>query len=285
LDEYERFRDALVAAGHLLPTGIDGVYGRSGDFEAIVDGINNAITVVGTDLHAKSVAFGPILPRTTLEQTDYVTSFPNLIGAVHSFSGGEWAAELDPTDLALCAAACHPLYPLLSGPLRGSQQHYTLLGWIFRHEPSIDPARMQTFRQREYIYLGDPEGAEAFRDLWIERGLELLSSFGLAVEAVIANDPFFGRTGRILSVGQRQDALKYELVSPICSTDAPTAIASANCHRDHFGSTFRITTADGNPAHTACVGFGMERITLALLHTHGLDPAQWPSKIRARLWS
>ena len=33
-----------------------------------------------------------------------------------------------------------------------------LLGWIFRHEPSIDPARMQTFRQREYVYLGDVDG-------------------------------------------------------------------------------------------------------------------------------
>jgi seryl-tRNA synthetase len=299
LDEYTRFRDALVAAGHLLPTGIDGVFGRSGDFEAIVDGINNVISLAGADLHARTVAFGPIVPRATLEHTDYVTSFPNLIGAVHSFSGGDrehrhlldtvesggdWAAELEPTDLALCAAACHPLYPLMSGPLPGGQQHYTLLGWIFRHEPSIDPARMQTFRQREYIYLGDPEGAEAFRDLWIERGLALLSSLGLAVDAVIANDPFFGRTGRMLSAGQREDALKYELVSPICSADEPTAIASSNCHRDHFGATFHITTADGNPAHTACVGFGLERITLALLHTHGLDAAQWPPEIRERLW-
>jgi seryl-tRNA synthetase len=143
---------------------------------------------------------------------------------------------------------------------------------------------MQTFRQREYVYLGDPHGAEAFRDLWIERGLELLSSFGLAVEPIIANDPFFGRTGRILSAGQRQDALKYELVSPICSTDEPTAIASANCHRDHFGATFGITTPDGNTAHTACVGFGMERITLALFHLHGLDIALWPPEVRARLW-
>jgi seryl-tRNA synthetase len=299
LDEYTRFRDALIAAGHLLPTGIDGLFGRSGDFESVVDGINRTIDAAGADLHATSVAFSPVVPRATLEHTDYVRSFPNLIGTLHSFaggdrehrhlldvveSGGEWAGDLDPTDLALCAAACHPLYPLVSGPLPEGHQHYTLLGWIFRHEPSVDPARMQTFRQREYVYLGDPDGAEAFRNLWIERGLELLSSFGLAVESVVANDPFFGRTGRMLSAGQRQDALKYELVSPICSTDHPTAIASANCHRDHFGATFDITTPDGNPAHTACVGFGMERITLALFHTHGLDLATWPSEVRARLW-
>ena len=33
-------------------------------------------------------------------------------------------------------------------------------------------------------------------------------------------------------------------------------------------------------AHTACVGFGLERITLALLRHHGLDLAAWPEAVR-----
>jgi hypothetical protein len=120
--------------------------------------------------------------------------------------------------------------------------------------------------------------------MWIERGLDVLTSFGLAAEAVVANDPFFGRSGRLLAAGQLDEALKYELVTPICSTEKPTAIASSNCHRDHFGVPFGITTADGETAHSACVGFGMERITLALLHTHGLDLSRWPAAVRTRLW-
>jgi hypothetical protein len=41
--------------------------------------------------------------------------------------------------------------------------------------------------------------------------------------------------------------------------------------------------ADGSDAHTACLGFGLERITLALLKTHGLDPAAWPADTRDAL--
>ena len=37
-------------------------------------------------------------------------------------------------------------------------------------------------------------------------------------------------------------------------------------------------------AHTGCVGFGMERVTLALLKTHGLDPKSWPKQVRETLW-
>ena len=36
------------------------------------------------------------------------------------------------------------------------------------------------------------------------------------------------------------------------------------------------TTADGELAHTACFGFGVDRITLALLDRHGTDPAAGP---------
>jgi hypothetical protein len=39
----------------------------------------------------------------------------------------------------------------------------------------------------------------------------------------------------------------------------------------------------GGAAHTACLGFGLERITLALLRTHGLDPDRWPSPVREEL--
>jgi len=73
-------------------------------------------------------------------------------------------------------------------------------------------------------------------------------------------------------------------VTPICTPDRPTAIMSSNCHRDHFGASFDIATAAGETAHSACVGFGVERVALALLHTHGLDPGGWPAGVRDRLW-
>ena len=86
-------------------------------------------------------------------------------------------------------------------------------------------------------------GARQSRDRWLALGLDVLGGLGLAVHSVVANDPFFGRIGRILASNQRDETLKYEIVTPIHSAEAPTAIASANCHLDHFGDPFGIETA------------------------------------------
>ena len=43
---------------------------------------------------------------------------------------------------------------------------------------------------------------------------------------------------------------------------------------------FGIKTSAGDVAHTACLGFGFERITLALFKTHGLRVSEWPDQVR-----
>ena len=112
----------------------------------------------------------------------------------------------------------------------------------------------------------------------------MLSDLGLPMDKVAANDPFFGRLGAMLASSQLEDALKIEGVTPITSTERPTAIMSGNYHQDHFGKPFEIETADGGTAHSSCVAFGVDRITLALLRRHGLDPTAWPPTVRAILW-
>ena len=74
------------------------------------------------------------------------------------------------------------------------------------------------------------------------------------------------------------------MLVPVISEDDPTACCSFNYHQDKFGQAFDIRTADGNVAHTACLGFGLERVTMALFKTHGFDPAAWPAAVRAQLW-
>jgi len=111
----------------------------------------------------------------------------------------------------------------------------------------------------------------------------VLRGLGLDVQCVPANDPFFGRRGRLLAATQREQALKYELVVPITSSERPTAVASANWHQDHFGDLFAIRDDQGQTAHTACVGFGLERVTLALLRVHGTAPERWPRAVRSAL--
>ena len=63
----------------------------------------------------------------------------------------------------------------------------------------------------------------------------------------------------------------------------PTAIGSSNYHEDHFGHSFGLHLADGTPAHSACIGFGLDRTTLALFATHGMDVSDWPGEVRSAL--
>jgi seryl-tRNA synthetase len=63
----------------------------------------------------------------------------------------------------------------------------------------------------------------------------------------------------------------------------PTACMSFNYHLNHFGEAWNIETADGSPAFSGCVGFGLERLTLALFRYHGLDVAGWPERLRHTL--
>ncbi len=293
------FRQELLAEGLLIPTGVDGIYGRSATYESVAEAMDQLVLRVGADQDATSVRFPPVMPWATFEANGYLESFPDQMGSVHTFRGNERDhAELlrrteahedrgpllTTTDIVLCPAVCHPLYPTMRGVLPEEGRRVEVYGYCFRHEPSTDPFRMQAFRQHDYVYLGTPEGARNHRDQWIDRGLEVLTGLGLEVEPVIANDPFFGRPGRMLAANQRNEELKLEIVSPMFATGRPTAISSSNCHLDHFGLPFGIESSDGEVAHTACFGFGIDRITLALLEHHGPHPDEWPSAVRAILW-
>ena len=300
-DEHTDFRDALIAADLLIPTGVDGLYGRSGVFEDVVERFNDLISACGRDDGAEVMRFPPVVARPHFERSEYLKSFPHLAGTVHSFMGDErahqsmlrrleegedWTDGQMATNIVMTPAACYPIYPTVAerGPLGADGALVDVYSYCFRHEPSLDPARMQLFRMREYVRVGTPDQVMEFRQGWLERGRTLMESLGLPVAIDLANDPFFGRAGRMLSANQRDQGLKFELLIPIASAGKPTACLSFNYHQDHFGLLWDIRTPDGEVAHTACVGFGMERVALALFRHHGLDVKGWPASVRAALW-
>ena len=296
---YRTFHDQLAEAGVLVDSTVKGLYGKGRAFVETFDGLERYVTRAGEDKAPELLRFPPMLPREHFINTDYLRSFPDLIGSVHSFMGGDkdhaellrrleagedWSKSLDQTQLVLLPAACYPLYPMSTGQLPDGGRTFDVLGTCFRHEGSDDPARMMVFHQHEFVHIGTPDSALTHRDMWVDRSLELMGALGLRVEAVVANDPFFGRAGRMLAVNQRQSELKYEIVATVANEDKPTAIVSCNCHQDHLTVPFDISSADGERAHSACVGFGMERIVLALFAAHGTDIGAWPADVRDRLW-
>jgi len=289
----------LVAHRHVVPTAIPGTWGRGARFEEVHDRLNDLITRAGADENAEFLHFPPVIDRTILEKTDYLDAFPHLVGVVHSYAGKElgakemaqkirdqqpWAHMLSVTEVVLAPAACYPVYPTFAGKLPEGGGTGSLGSWAFRHEPSPEPTRAQAFRVREYIRLGAPDEVLAWRDKWHARGAELLASLGLPATSDVAADPFFGRSGKMMAMSQVEQKLKFELGVPVLAADKLTAVCSFNYHQDKFGKIFGIQQPDGSVAHTACLGFGMERMVMALFQHHGLVVEEWPDAVRAQLW-
>eukprot|EP00873_Tetraselmis_striata_P026152 jgi/Tetstr1/446416/TSEL_033958.t1 len=302
MDMQTSLLDRLFSAGLLIDTGVDGLYGRGGAFEDVIARFEALIGRHAPEATPEVIRFPPGMNRAHFEGSGYMKSFPQLAGTVHSFcgceldhmnlleciaEGGDWTEGQKATDIVLTPAACYPLYPTIAkrGPLPEGGGLFDLQSYCFRHEPSKDPARMQLFRMREFVRIGTPDEVMAFREDWMERGAKLIEAVGLDVELDTANDPFFGRAGKMMGNSQREQKLKFELLIPVTSAANKTACLSFNYHQDHFGATWGLETADGEVAHTACVGFGLERIALALFAKHGLDTADWPADVRAALWS
>ena len=281
------------------PMNVDGVYGRTGAYEDVVEGLHRYITSLRPK-GAEVFRFPPVVSRALIEKSGYLKSFPHLLGCVCSLgedpktvngavaafqAGGDWTASTQSTELVLSPAACYPLYPLAAarGPIGAGGLLFDVASDCFRREPSKEIDRFQSFRMREFVAIGKPEDISAFRDAWMARAPEIAGDLGLAHAIDAANDPFFGREGQMVGRFQLANALKFEMLVPVRSSEKPTACMSFNCHRDHFGLTWNMNTSDGEAAHTACVAFGMDRLAVALFARHGVETANWPQAVRAKL--
>jgi len=279
--------------------GVDGVYARTALYEDMVERLAALITghrEAGTEV----MRFPPVMSRGQLEKSGYLKSFPNLLGcvcglhgtereihtAVSRFdAGGDWTTSLSPADLVLSPAACYPVYPIAAarGPLPPGGLRFDVAADCFRREPSRHLDRLQSFRMREYVCIGSAQDVSDFRERWMVRAKAIAHDLGLSFRVDYASDPFFGRVGQMKAVSQLQQSLKFELLVALRSEAQPTACMSFNYHRDHFGTTWDIVDAAGQLAHTGCVAFGMDRLAVAMFHTHGTEVANWPARVRELL--
>jgi len=286
--------DSLTRA-LLLPSPVGGVYGRTGLFEQIIEGLSFFISR-HREPETQVVRFPPVMSRSQLERSGYLHSFPHLLGGVSCLKGNEaavralveqpdWVDELSATELVLSPAACYPVYPMAAagGPIPAEGLLFDVASDCFRHESTHEIGRFQSFRMREFVCIGTPEQVQKFRTRWMFLAQQLAKLLGLAHQVVPASDPFFGRAGRLAAMSQLEQSLKYELLIPLRSKEEPTACMSFNCHRDHFSSAWHLLTENGEKAHTGCVAFGLDRLALALFKTHGLDLRVWPAQVRENL--
>ena len=198
------YLDELLAAGLLLPSGVPGVFGRSAVFEDVRLAVDGLVTRAAAPDGAEALRFPPILPRRQLESIGYLKSFPHLAGSIFGFDGTEadaaeqyevacrhedWSGFQSMSDLVLVPAACYPVYPAIAarGPLPAGGVTVDAGGaYVFRSEPSGDPARLQMFHQREIVRIGEPDAVAAWRESWRDRAVGLLRGVGLEADFDVA---------------------------------------------------------------------------------------------------
>ena len=287
--------------GSCWPTDVDGVYGRSATYESVADAIDRLVLRVrrrpgGAE---RAVPAGHAVVELREERVPRVVSRPDGLGphlprrragprrAGARGRGGRGPGRRSssrPTWSCArrCATPCTRPSPARCPRVGRGVEVY---GYCFRHEPSTDPFRMQAFRQHDYVYLGTPDGARAHRDRWIERGLDVL-------ERARARGRVGGGQRPVLRPA-RPDAGRQPAIGGAQVRDRGTGRSLEGARRRSRRPTATSTTSGGpsgstpptaRSAHTACFGFGVDRITLALLDRHGTDPAGWPAGVRAVLW-
>jgi seryl-tRNA synthetase len=233
----------------------------------------------------------------TLERAQYFSSFPQWLTTASHLSGDEAALEAiassaspgsaaratcGTAEIALPPAVCYNTYAAHADSTIDAPLLMTAQGTCWRHEGEHRSAleRAWAFTMREIVCLGAEWDVKTLLDRGVERASSLAARLGLETEIVVASDPFFAPSARGRAALQRIKGLKHELTFRF-PDGRPLAIASFNDHETFFGDAFAISLVDGTSASSGCVAFGVERWLLAVLVTHGVDPAGWPLGIHA----
>jgi seryl-tRNA synthetase len=200
------------------------------------------------------------IDRDVLARAGYFESFAD--GAISAT--GEASRYLPP-------AACYHVYDMMQGTPLGAGRRMCITACCGRKETlaDVDLARLQRFRMREAVFFGASAWVSAERDGWMDRVNTFAEALGLEPTIETATDTFFGSEGRGRRLLQQLKNLKYELRADAGSAGR-LALASFNLHESFFTSRFDIgPMADGSPAVSGCVAFGIERWTLACLARYG----------------
>jgi seryl-tRNA synthetase len=241
-----------------------------------------------------------LLEPSVLARAGYLSSFPHSVclvshlvedfDAIEAFRVANTdsdslrvpdAGALTHEGAALRPAVCLPVYRALEGSAlpRGGLA-ITTAGRTFRYESRNMEGiqRLWDFSMREIVFAGSAEDVEERRARAVGAVTSLMEAWDLSSRLVSASDPFFATVRGTKALWQRTRALKHEVLVDVGS--GTVAAGSINCAGTLFGDAFHIRTDGGETATTACVGFGLERLVLALFSQHGFDPARWPRAMR-----
>lgn len=243
-----------------------------------------------------------LIPAAVLAKCDYFRSFPHTVtfachlrseaDVINAFRArhetqatvdAQALADMEQPEACLSPAVCYHVYHRDQGlTLPANGKAYSVRGKCFRYEASNlrDIRRLWDFTMRELVFLGTGDHVLEERQRCVDLVGAFLDELGLAAEIRTASDPFYiAPDAPSKTYFQLTAETKFE-VSALMPDGERLAIGSLNYHTDFFGRAFDIQVEGAGPAHSTCIGFGLERCVSAFLAQHGAQPEHWPAQVR-----
>jgi hypothetical protein len=280
----------LLTHGMASPAG-EGQVAVGGPFITLMESLDRRIRdVVVDEFGGEEFRYPTLIPTEALERCKYIESFPQFVMFVTRLHGDVdtyWHFRGPPedssdsrdilsfcrnTDYSLPPTMCFHTYYQCRDRSLAAPKVVTSCGKSFRYESRYHRTleRLWDFTIREVVFLGPREFVLDGRHRLMERTFDLVEDWGLSGRCEVANDPFFCQADSVERAwSQRLLELKYELRLDV-ESPRDVAVASFNFHERFFGAAFGIDSTAGEPAHSACAGFGLERLAYAYLCQHGL---------------
>jgi len=293
--------DALMTSGAIR--GIHpGLFVFREPVSTLIRFLDHAVLVrIARPFGAVEEAYPNCIPLTDLGATDHFASFPehlhflthliqdlDILDAFAADARAEGGAvrpqtpRLSPVQLVHNPSTCYHCYAARRGTTIAGDVAITAIAKCHRYEAAnhADFGRLLEFSLREVIFLGSPDYVRACREKTLELVQALATDWQLAGDLLPSNDPFFTSDFAAKAGQQHRFAMKFEYRATLPGMTKMLAIMSSNLHGPTFSKTFALRR-DGGPLHTGCLGFGLERLALALIAQHGHDPQAWPAALRS----
>ncbi|GIG87908.1 aminoacyl--tRNA ligase-related protein [Plantactinospora endophytica] len=182
-----------------------------------------------------------------------------------------------PRDI-LNPALCLHAYPLVEHrPV--DNLVLTLSGSCFRDESGNlnNRERLREFTMREGVFFGSQRHLAQVHQRLVAMMAAVADLFGFKYQLATATDIFFNDNAQQQLFSQLVSDSKIEMLVQLDDGE-PVAMASINKHGQHFAKPFGLRGSDGTTPSTMCIGFGLDRVLLALR-----DAPDLPGQLRQGL--
>ncbi len=294
---------ALEKAGEVQAHG-PGRVRLSGRPLALREALDTIFAELAQDLGAEPQAYSNLLSVDVLKRCDYFASFPQyLTFACHlredletlrSFASRlrtgaairvDDFEQMETPQEVLSPTVCFHCYEQLQDQAlpAGTVKALTARAHCYRYEAGnlIGLERLWDFTMREIVLFGPVQLVKEQLAEIRKRVEALVQELELHAWIESATDAFFIDDFAKKAAFQSTFDLKQELRLTV--PGGSVAAASFNFHNDFFCRAYHIESDDTQNLVSACVGFGLERFLYAVIAQKGLDPSQWPQRIRDQL--